>query len=253
MHEDEIPVGRAKDLRGQRFGKLTVLYRVASSNHCTRWKCICDCGVFVECYANNLTNPCYTHSCGCSSERGKHNNHNGPVVDIAGQRYGRLIVIRDTGLRDQKREVFWECVCDCGNIVNVRGFDLRSGHTTSCGCLRSKGEEKIKSLLAQHHIEYVSQKTFATCVNARGNLLKFDFWMPTHQYCIEYDGNIHFQATPSHGWFNDEYKQDLVKRDECKNQWCKENNIPLIRVPYTKFDTLCIEDLLLETTKFRVV
>jgi hypothetical protein len=36
-----------------------------------------------------------------------------------------------------------------------------------------------------------------------------------------------------------------------KNQWCKENNIPLIRIPYTHFEDICLEDLLLES-KFRI-
>ena len=40
--------------------------------------------------------------------------------------------------------------------------------------------------------------------------------------------------------------------DEYKNQWCKENNIPLIRISYTHLNDLCIEDLLLETTKFLI-
>lgn len=37
-----------------------------------------------------------------------------------------------------------------------------------------------------------------------------------------------------------------------KNQWCKDNNIPLIRIPYTHLDKLIIEDLKLETTTFLV-
>ena len=41
------------------------------------------------------------------------------------------------------------------------------------------------------------------------------------------------------------YKHDLIK-----SKWCKENNIPLIRIPYTHFDNLCLNDLLLETSNF---
>ena len=42
----------------------------------------------------------------------------------------------------------------------------------------------------------------------------------------------------------------IQERDTYKNQWCKENNIPLIRIPYTHLNDLCLEDLLLETSKF---
>ena len=50
-------------------------------------------------------------------------------------------------------------------------------------------------------------------------------------------------------------KEDFEKtkiHDAYKNQWCKENNIPLIRIPYTHLKDLCIEDLQLETSKFIV-
>ena len=43
------------------------------------------------------------------------------------------------------------------------------------------------------------------------------------------------------------------EKDNYKNEWCKKNGIPLIRIPYTKLSSLTIEDLRLETTKFRVV
>lgn len=58
-------------------------------------------------------------------------------IDLVGQRFGRLTVVspapngNDGGAR-------FECLCDCGNIVNVRGYKLRSGETKSCGCLRKE-------------------------------------------------------------------------------------------------------------------
>ena len=42
------------------------------------------------------------------------------------------------------------------------------------------------------------------------------------------------------------------EHDKLKNEWCKENNIPLIRIPYTHLKDLCIEDLQLETTTFLI-
>lgn len=45
----------------------------------------------------------------------------------------------------------------------------------------------------------------------------------------------------------------IQKRDEYKNNWCKEHHIPLIRIPYTHKNNLCLEDLLLETSKFVVI
>lgn len=257
MYEDEIPVGRAKDLRGQKFDKLTVLYRVQGNNGQTRWKCLCDCGNITYAYANNLQNNKYTHNCGCASKRGE-NLANGDgwqgknIKDLTGQTFNRITVLGRSEKKGANRNVIWTCRCDCGTIFDAAGYAIQSGRTSSCGCLRSKGEEKIKTILNQTTIPFTQQKTFPSCINNRGNLLKFDFYI-NDKYLIEYDGDIHFDSERSRGWFTDEYRADMKLRDETKNQWCKENNIPLIRIPYTKFDTLCIEDLMLETTKFRIV
>lgn len=61
-------------------------------------------------------------------------------IDLTGQPFGRLVVIREAG-RDKGGHVLWLCRClgkngdDCGNEVVVSANDLRRGHTKSCGCL----------------------------------------------------------------------------------------------------------------------
>ena len=51
-----------------------------------------------------------------------------------------------------------------------------------------------------------------------------------------------------------EIKEILAKkeRDEMKNEYCRSHRIPLIRIPYTQYENLCLEDILLDTTKFRI-
>lgn len=63
-------------------------------------------------------------------------------LDLTGQRFGRLTVLREEPQRDKYGRVMWICRCDCGNIVSVAGTDLRRGSTKSCGCL-PKGRKKI--------------------------------------------------------------------------------------------------------------
>lgn len=60
----------------------------------------------------------------------------GRFVDITGNRYGRLVVIRKAESRQvgNRKRIFWECECDCGNKVSVCGEHLKDGHTQSCGC-----------------------------------------------------------------------------------------------------------------------
>ena len=74
----------------------------------------------------------------------------------------------------------------------------------------------------------------------------FDFYLPQQNTLIEYDGEQHF-----HPIQDDKYKyQELKERDEYKNQWCKNNNITLIRIPYTQYSFLSIKDLLPDSSNF---
>lgn len=63
------------------------------------------------------------------------------AIDLSGQRFGRLIVIRliETDIVG----AVWKCRCDCGNEVDVRASCLRSGNTRSCGCLIREVDKKI--------------------------------------------------------------------------------------------------------------
>lgn len=66
----------------------------------------------------------------------------GSYIDIRGQKFGRLTAIRYKGVRGRRR-TYWECRCDCGNIAYVDTNHLKSGHTSSCGCI---SRERIKNL-----------------------------------------------------------------------------------------------------------
>ena len=78
--------------------------------------------------------------------------------------------------------------------------------------------------------------------------MRYDFFVD-NRYLIEFDGIQHYQYNEN-SWNNKEKFKKLQERDNFKTNWCLSNNIPLIRIPYTKYDSLCIEDLLLETSQF---
>lgn len=64
------------------------------------------------------------------------------VIDLTGQRFGKLVVIeraweREDELDDKRYGAYWRCLCDCGNTNVVCGFNLRRKHgTVSCGCMK---------------------------------------------------------------------------------------------------------------------
>lgn len=57
----------------------------------------------------------------------------GKKIDLTNQRFGKLLVLKEGG-RDSSNKILWICQCDCGNIKEIRGNDLRSGKIVSCGC-----------------------------------------------------------------------------------------------------------------------
>lgn len=69
------------------------------------------------------------------------------MLDLRGQRFGRLLVLMPTSRR-AFRGVVWECLCDCGSIRYVRSQHLRSGNSRSCGCL-TKDMHPVKHGLAR--------------------------------------------------------------------------------------------------------
>lgn len=163
-------------------------------------------------------------SCGCKAH---------PFKDLTNQKFGKLTVIRPTKKR-QSKSIVWLCKCDCGNYKEVLQFNLTSGATTSCGCggLYSKGEKLITSILTDLQIPFYSQKTFDDCRDI--SLLRFDFYLPDYNCCIEYDGIQHFKESTR---FSDSLK-DRQKRDQIKNEYCQNKNIKLIRIPYWDYDKL---------------
>lgn len=58
-------------------------------------------------------------------------------INIAGQKFGKLIAIRQAG-KNKWKQYLWLCKCDCGKATIVLDYNLNSGHTQSCGCLRIK-------------------------------------------------------------------------------------------------------------------
>lgn len=158
--------------------------------------------------------------------------------------YGDLKVIkRDESKNTSDNKAYWLCECKCGNIVSIDGGSLRKHTTTSCGCVHSKGEQKISSLLKEHNIKFEKQKTFETCRFKDTNALAyFDFYLSEYNILIEYDGIQHFKYFSS-GWNTKEKYLKTVEHDNFKNNWCKENGIKLIRIPYTKLEEITIKDL----------
>jgi hypothetical protein len=86
--------------------------------------------------------------------------------NIAGQKFGRLLVIERAGV-SKHRMALWKCVCDCGKITVVSTGTLTTGQTKSCGCLRI---EKTSSHHLSRTLAYrVWGGMMARCYNPKSN------------------------------------------------------------------------------------
>lgn len=109
---------------------------------------------------------------------------------------------------------------------------ILSGH--GCPkCNESKGEMRITRWLEQYKINNIPQKRFTNCSDIKP--LPFDFYIPELNICIEYQGEQHYRPVNFGGISDEEaYNNFLVVRrhDEIKSNYCDQNNIQLICVPY---------------------
>lgn len=126
------------NLTGQVFGRLTVIREgtgktYKNGNKKRTWHVACSCGNEFEVLQQSLRSG-HTKSCGCLQSEVVSKKAKELVIDIKGQRFNRLVAIKDTGKRD-KRSAVWLCECDCGGYKEVSQRDLKTGNTTSCGCL----------------------------------------------------------------------------------------------------------------------
>ena len=239
MRASLVSKKNTKDKVGQKFGFLTVLEPTNKrSGGSIVWKCQCECGNICYIPTSNLSRN-HTTSCGCkkyviTGEKAR--------LKLTGKVFGKLTVLEELPVK--KNESRWKCKCECGNEIEASGWLLTKGAISSCGCVRSKGEAKIKQLLLENNIPFQEQKTFDTCLSPKGAHLKFDFYV-NNQYLIEYDGEQHFLTHPQ-GYYTQEVIEDIKQRDQIKNKWCEDNNIPLIRLNFTQYDGLTLNDLLLK-------
>jgi hypothetical protein len=103
-------------------------------------------------------------------------------------------------------------------------------------CNESKGERGVRKILENNNINFQTQYMFKDLLSDLGNPLRFDFAILDNnelKYLIEYDGEFHYEKL----YDNDNF-EILKYHDELKNEYCKINNIKLIRIPYWEYDNI---------------
>ena len=111
-------------------------------------------------------------------------------------------------------------------------------------CNKSNGEEEVERILNKYNIKYKYQQYFNDCRDK--NPMPFDFYIKDYNTIIEFDGEQHFKIKFS---MTENEFENIKKHDKIKTQYCKDNNIKLIRIPYWEFNN--IENIICQELKLK--
>lgn len=117
--------------------------------------------------------------------------------------------------------------CACGNVytTSLGCYILGVQQCYSCSCKESKQEKRIREFLDKYGIRFKQEQKFEDCKDIHP--LPFDFYVPQNNLLIEFDGQHHYEPV-----YGKEHHETTVRHDQIKNQYCKDNNINLLRIPY---------------------
>ena len=153
---------RFQDLTGQKFGLLTVKYRIddyikPDGRRVPKWHCSCECGGIKDITSDNLKYSKNPPSCGCLSHKNRVEKNR---ESFLGQKFGRLTIIEEDF---STRFTSAKCLCDCGNYITTTRADVVTGHTQSCGCLQRErtSEYNVKDwtgAISEYGIKFLKQE-----------------------------------------------------------------------------------------------
>lgn len=208
---------------GKTYGEITVLYQLKNrhNNYIQQYHCRCSCGNEVDWPADYINKK---KNCGCKFMEGFDT-----LQDMIGERYGYLTVIGVSNKLDKKgKHSYRICQCDCGNIVEVSRGHLKDGHTRSCGCMVSFGEDYVVQFLSE--LNYNVKRQYKIEELKDKNKLPFDIAIFDSKNkligLIEVQGKQHFDSSLLF------YNEDLIKHDKMKYEYCLNNKIPLLLLDY---------------------
>lgn len=150
---------KVKDIQiGETYNGVKILEKFHEKGHTKYW-CICPiCGEKFSMKAETVGNACRCKKCNAKSR----------IIDLTGQRFGRLVAIEHAGRVVNKsgfRTTLWRCKCDCGKESIVRYPLLVSGNTRSCGCLERENKERMVKLAQRVNRKSVSKDFTGTLEN----------------------------------------------------------------------------------------
>lgn len=208
-------IERAKKIHGDKYDYSEVIY----INNFTKVKIKCNkCGNYF--YQKPNAHIDMKHGCNLCYTGRKSNTEE--FIKKAITIHGNLYDYSEVDYKNNTTPV--KIICKKhGEFLQRPG-----GHLIGSGCPKcysSKGEASIRSLLEDNNIKFFEQKIFK---NLRR--LRFDFYLPDYNLCIEYQGMQHYKPIEAFGGLESFIKGQ--ERDNMKREFCKKNNINLLEIKY---------------------
>lgn len=125
-----------KDWAGQKFNRLTFIKPVDKKDGREPgviWELFCGCGKTTYAKPSRVARG-HTKSCGCLKKDAVKKNVLTGQKDRAGQKFNKLTFVKSTDKKIE-RNIVWELLCDCGNIIYKISSVVVNGSIKSCGCL----------------------------------------------------------------------------------------------------------------------
>jgi len=179
---------RVIDMTEARLGRLTVIAfsHIDKKGEAT-WKCACECGNITVVGGYKLRSG-HTQSCGClvkealaKESRARTGRKSKSWQDLSGQKFGRLEVVSFSHKRGKKS--YWNCLCECGNVKDVRSDSLKDGRIASCG---GCGYTFVNGRPVSSQQKLISEMVGGVLNYPLGKL-RLDVCIPDKKIVIEYD------------------------------------------------------------------
>lgn len=203
------------DIIGKKFGKLIAIERI-SDGPLGKWKFKCECGNEKIISKQNVTQG-KVKSCGCVIKSKPANNR----LNLTGKKFNRLTVLNLNTCKN-KRSTYWNCLCDCGKNIVVKGAYLTNNHTKSCGCLKVFKHENGDVGFRLLYYRYKNRAKFY--YNNEFELTKEEFKKLTQQNCF-YCGSEPKSISKSKSE-NSEYVYNGLDRVDTKRGYLLDNVVP---------------------------
>jgi very-short-patch-repair endonuclease len=134
-----------------------------------------------------------------------------------------------------RNEYYWQC-SNNGEHIWKASVNSRTRRGTGCpSCRESHLEKRCREVLINLDRTYQTQKEFLGCIYRQQ--LRYDYYIPSLNLCIELDGIQHFEPTHFLNNSTNSFIENK-QRDSIKNNFCKSQNINLLRISYSEINNM---------------